>query len=310
MSLFISLSYLENEISKMKWLIVLGIIVFVGGLLFLFRKNMGAFFRFLVSKLFLINLVLALGVAFLINYCSIKSLDDYTNHGIKVEVPYLIGVNIDELDEKFNGSDLNFKIIDSTFSDDYPSGTIIKQDPDPKLNYDSVKPGRTIYLSIVKMGGEYKTLPDITGEFVNSKSVAKMKLEALGFKILFESVPDEKENVKKMVHNGKEVFGGQKLLKGSTITLVHGSGKSGLPVNLPNVKGLTAIEANKILTAANLNPEIIYEPEAANLQDSLNFVVSKQNPSPGSVPQGIVASGTTISLIAIPPASQTDGTGQ
>ncbi|MCB9189488.1 MAG: PASTA domain-containing protein [Flavobacteriales bacterium] len=287
----------------MKWLIVVGVLVFVGGLIFLFRKNLGAFLRFLVSKLFLINLVLAIGVAFLVNYCSIKSLDDFTNHGVKVAVPYLIGTSASELDDKFNGTELNYKIIDSTYSDEYPAGTVIKQDPDPILNYDSVKPGRTIYLSIVKKGGEYKVLPDITGNLVNSKSLAKMKLESLGFKVVFEAIPDEKENVKKMVYNGKEVFGGTKLLKGSTITLVHGSGKQGLPVDLPNVKGLSAMEANKILTIANLNPEIHYEPAATNQSDSLNFVIISQNPSPGSVPQGIVASGTTITLIASTPNS-------
>lgn len=286
----------------MKWLIVFGAIAFFGGILFLFRKNLGAFLRFLVSKLFLINLVLAVSVALLINYCSIKSLDDYTNHGVKIEVPYLIGVNIDELDEKFNGTELNFKIIDSTYSDEYPSGTVIKQDPNPKLNYDSVKPGRTIYLSIVKQGGEYKALPDITGSAVNSKGVAKMKLEALGFIVKFKSVPAKDDYIQKMIFDGKEVKGGQMLLKGSVITLVHGSGEGGLPVDLPYVKGMTVGEANNTLTAANLLIEVVYDPPAATMEDSLNFVVTKQNPSPGTVPQGIVASGTTISLIAGPPA--------
>lgn len=286
----------------MKWLIVFGAIAFVGGIIFLFRKNLGAFLRFLVSKLFLINLVLAVGVSFLVYTCSIESLDDYTNHGIKKEVPYLIGVNVDELDEKFNGTELNYKIIDSTYSDEYPAGTVLKQDPDPKLNYDSVKPGRTIYLSIVKQGGEYKSLPDITGSAVNSKGVAKMKLEALGFVVKFKSVPAKDDYVQKMIHDGKEVKGGQKLLKGSVITLVHGSGEGGLPVDLPYVKGMTVGEANNILSAANLLFEVVYDPPAANMQDSLSFVVTKQNPSPGSVPQGIVASGTTVSLIAGPPA--------
>ncbi|CAG5084332.1 PASTA domain-containing protein [Parvicella tangerina] len=285
----------------MKWLIIIGVIAFAGGLIFLFRKNLGAFFRFLVSKLFLINLFLAVSLALLVNYCSIKSLDDYTNHGVKVEVPYLIGINVDELDSKFNGTELNFKIIDSTYSDEYPSGTVIKQDPDPKLNYDSVKPGRTIYLSIVKKGGEYKVLPDITGKKVNSKTEAQLKLEAVGFVVNFKSKPSKDDFVLQMIHNGKEVKGGEKLLKGSVITVVHGSGEGGAPVDLPNVKGITVGEANKILTAANLLIEVVYEPEAMTLVDSLNYVVTKQNPSPYSVPQGIVASGTTVSLIAGPP---------
>lgn len=286
----------------MKWLIVVGIIAFFGGLIFLFRKNLGAFFRFLVSKLFLINLVLAITVAFLVNYCSIKSLDDYTNHGVKVEVPYLIGMNVDEIDSKYNGVDLNFVLNDSTYSDDYPAGTIIKQDPDPKINYDSVKPGRSIYLTIVKKGGEYKVLPDITGGKVNSKTEAQLKLEAIGFVVNFKSKPAKDEYVQQMIYNGKEVKGGQKLLKGSVITLVHGSGEDGIPVNLPNVKGLSVGEANKVLSSANLIIEVMYEPQAMNMTDSLNFVVTKQNPSPYSIPQGIVASGTTISLTAGPPS--------
>lgn len=285
----------------MKWLIIFGALIFIGGLIFLFRKNLGAFFRFLVSKLFIINLVLAVGIALLINYCSIKSLDDYTNHGVKVPVPYLIGVNANDLDAQFEGTELNFKIIDSTFSEEYPAGTVLKQDPDPKINYDSVKPGRTIYLSIVKKGGEYKMLPDLTGKVVNSKNVAKMKLEALGFKVMFEVKPAKDDYVQKMICNGKEVKGGDKLLKGSTIILVHGSGKDGIPVSLPNVKGLSAAEANAIITSANLIPEIHYEPEALNLQDSMSFIISSQNPTPGSVPQGVVASGSTITLIAKKP---------
>ncbi|MCB9194916.1 MAG: PASTA domain-containing protein [Flavobacteriales bacterium] len=287
----------------MKWLIVIGALVFFGGILFLFRKNVGAFLRFLVSKLFLINLVLALSVAFLINYCSIKSLDDYTNHGVKVPVPYLIGVNSADLEAQFEGTELNYKIIDSTFSDQYAAGTVIKQDPDPKLNYDSVKPGRTIYLSIVKKGGEYKTLPDLTGSVVTSKNVAQMKLEALGFKVMFEVKPAKDPYVQKMIYNGKEVKGGDKVIKGATIVLVHGSGKDGVPVSLLNVKGMTAAEANSVITNANLIPEIHYEPQAMNLQDSMTFVITSQNPSPSSAPQGIVASGTTITLIAKKPQS-------
>jgi beta-lactam-binding protein with PASTA domain len=281
----------------MGWLIF-GVLGFLGLILFLFRKHLGAFFRFLVSKLFLINLVLALALAFTLPYCSLNELNDYTNHGIKKEVPYLIGTHIDDLESKMSGTELVYKIIDSTFNDEYASGTIIKQDPDPKLNYDSVKPGRTIYLTIVKEGGEYKEVPDLTGNSVTSKEVAKIKLESRGFKVAFVSKPSKDANVIDLQMDGKSIKPGTKLLKGSKITIVHGSGSGGTAVTLPNIKGLSVLEANHLLASANLILEVNYEPAALNEADSSNFVITSQNPTPASVPQGIVASGSTVSVIA------------
>ncbi len=281
----------------MGW-IIFGILAFIGLILFLFRKHLGAFFRFLVSKLFLINLILALGVAIALPYCSLNELNDYTNHGIKKEVPYLIGTHIDDLESKFEGTDLIYKIIDSTYSDDYASGTVIKQDPDPKQNYDSVKPGRRIYLTIVKEGGEYKEVPDLTGNSITSKEVAKIKLESRGFKVIFDTKPSKDDNVIDLQVKGKTVKPGTKLLKGTEITVIHGSGSNNQPVNLPSVKGLTVMEANHILSSANLILEVNYEPAALTEADSSNFVIYSQNPTPGSVPQGIVSSGSTVSVIA------------
>ena len=281
----------------MGW-IIFGVLAFLGLILFLFRKHLSAFFRFLISKLFLINLVLSIGVAFLLFYCGLNELNDYTNHGIKKEVPYLIGTHIDDLDSKFQGTELIYKINDSTYNDEYPSGTVIKQDPNPKDNYDSVKPGRTIYLTIVKEGGEYKEVPDLTGKYVISKEVAKIKLESRGFKVIFDTKPSKDNNVIDVQVNGKTVKPGTKLIKGTVITVIHGTGGSDIAVTLPNVKGLTVMEANHVLSNANLILEVNYEPAALNQADSSNFVITNQNPTPGSVPQGIVSSGSTVSVIA------------
>ena len=281
----------------MGW-IIFGILGFVALILFLFRKHLGAFFRFLVSKLFLINLALALVVAFALPYCSLNELNDYTNHGVKKEVPFLIGSHIDDLPSKFDGTELVYKIIDSTFNDEYASGTVIKQDPNPKINYDSVKPGRTIYLTIVKEGGEYKEVPNLTGNFVTSKEVAKIKLESRGFKVIFDTKPSKDDNVIDVQVKGKTIKPGTKLLKGTEITVIHGTGGSNTAVTLPNIQGLSVMEANHVLSSANLLLEVNYEPEALNQSDSSNFIITSQNPTPGSVPQGIVSSGSTVSVIA------------
>ncbi|MFT7158579.1 MAG: hypothetical protein ACI8Q1_003612, partial [Parvicella sp.] len=102
---------------------------------------------------------------------------------------------------------------------------------------------------------------------------------------------------------GKEVKGGTKLLKGSTIVLKVGSGTVGKPVNLPNVVGLTVESAKQKIGGAGLYFEANYEPLALNRTDSLSFVIKSQYPTPAGVQGGLVSSGATVTVIAVPAGS-------
>jgi eukaryotic-like serine/threonine-protein kinase len=282
-------------------LIFVGILAFIGLVLFLFRKNLGAFLRFLVSKLFLINFALALSVGIIIPYCSLQGLDSYTNHGEKIAVPNFFGINVSDTLEAIGDNDLTCIVIDSVFSNEHKPGTIIRQDPEP--HYDTlesyVKPGRKIYLTIVKLGGEYRTVPTLTGDFVKPKSIAKQMLEMNGFVPFFTSVPSKNDYVIELKYKGKTIQPGEKLLKGSEIEVVVGSGAGGVPVTLPNVIGKTILEANQIMSQAGLVLDIIIK-DAQNANDSLYFMIKSQNPTPGSVQQGVVASGTVVTVVAGP----------
>ena len=59
----------------------------------------------------------------------------------------------------------------------------------------------------------------------------------------------------------KTIEKGTKLLKGSVITLVYGSGAAGVPVKLPNLKGMTVMEAKNQLGIVGLDviEEFSYE---------------------------------------------------
>lgn len=275
-----------------------GVVVVIALLMFLFRKSLGAFFRFLVSKMFLINLVIACLVAVYVPYCSYQELERHTNHGVKVETPYLIGTHVSELNSKLDGIDLVIVIDDSTYSDDFPAGTVMWQHPNPKLNYDSVKPGRTIHLSIVKKGGEYITVPDLGGDIKKSKTLARIQLETRGFKVEFETVQSKDANVIRAEYKNKPVKTGTKILKGETIKLVVGSGASGVGVNLPSVKGLTVLLANQAIVGAGLNFQVSYDTPPLTAEDSSSYIITGQNPSPGSVQQGIVQTGSTVVVFA------------
>ena len=59
---------------------------------------MGHFFRFLVSKVFLINLLIALLLISGGLFATLSYLDSYTLHGQEIEVPELVGIHVTETD--------------------------------------------------------------------------------------------------------------------------------------------------------------------------------------------------------------------
>ena len=90
-----------------------------------------AFFRFLISKLFLINLALVILVGFMIPYCSLGALEDFTNNDSEdyqrnyIAVPNFIGVHMDKIDDFIGSKDLKYVINDSVYSDNAPAGSEI-----------------------------------------------------------------------------------------------------------------------------------------------------------------------------------------
>lgn len=268
-----------------------------------------AFFRFLISKLFLINLALVIFVGFMIPYCSLGALEEFTNNDSEdyqshyIAVPNFIGVHMDKIDSFIGSKDLNYVINDSVYSDNAPAGTVISQDPDAHIETINdtipsfVKPGRRIYLTVVKKAGEYKVVPDLLS-VNNSKKLAKVKLEMLGFKVNFEPKPHKDDGrVLELKYKGKKIDAGNKLLKGSVIEVIYGSGGGGKPVNLIVLVGETAFNAQQLLALSGLESEVVYE-NALTAEDSLSFVVYKQRPHPQSVINGIVPSGTSVIIMA------------
>ena len=233
-------------------------------------------------------------------------LHNYTKHDEKVLVPNFIGLHIDDVDEFIKGKELRYVIRDSVFSDEHPLGTVIKQDPKfyPNDSNNYVKPNRRIYLTIVKQLGEFKEVPDLLKDN-NSKAVGKAKLEMAGFKVELEIIDHkDKDKVIDVKYKEKTIEKGTKLLKGSVITLVYGSGAAGEPVKLPNLKGMTVMEAKNQLGIVGLDYIVDYDSAKTSL-DSINFIVFRQDPRPQSVQDGMVPSGSTVLLMAKKPLIDT-----
>ena len=258
------------------------------------------FVRFIFSKFFWINFILALLVLYVIFYFTMRNLDTYTNHSVKIQVPNLKGIQLSELDDSLKLLEIEYKIRDSVFSDDYPTGMIIQQDPLPHSedfpNY--IKPNRTIYLTIVKKQEIYKIIPDLLS-YVTSKNIGKSKLEKLGFKVELE-VKDhkDKDKVLELRYENEVLKTGKKLVKGSIIKLIFGSGDKGKPIELPDFKGMNIYLATQKASEIGLDLEVQYYDSVLNLNDSNFAVVYSQYPDPLINNKSLISIGSVVTINA------------
>ena len=258
------------------------------------------FVRFIFSKFFWINFILALLALYVIFYLTMRNLDSYTNHSVKLKVPNLKGIQLSEIDDSLKLLEVEYKIRDSVYSDDYPMGMIIQQDPLPHSedfpNY--IKPNRTIYLTIVKKQEIYKTIPDLLTN-VTSKNIGKSKLETLGFKVELE-VKDhkDKDKVLELRYENEVLKTGKKLVKGSIIKLIFGSGDKGKPIELPDFKGMNIYLATQKASEIGLDLEVQYYDSVLNLKDSNFAVVYSQYPDPLINNKSLISIGSVVTINA------------
>ena len=256
------------------------------------------FIKFFFSKLFWINTILAILVLYLLFYFTMHNLDNFTNHGIKIKVPNLLGTHINDVEDSLTNMSLRYQIRDSVYSDFFSMGTVIQQDPKAdKKNFKSyVKPNRTIYLTVVKKQESFKILPDLLST-VNSKTIGKTRLERLGFKVeLKMREHKDKDKVLEINYREKPIKPGTKLPKGAELTLIFGSGKKNKPVELPNFLGLNIDSSRKIANNLGLELDIHYYDKFIDLQDSLSAIVFSQYPDIEINSKKVIAIGSVVIL--------------
>ena len=126
---------------------------------------------FVWSKHFLKHLGLVILAYIVIVSLTIFYLDSYTNHGQHIDVPNLIGRNVNSVKTELEDLDLQYEILDSIYDPSKPEGTIIDQDPDAtSLSLVPVKEGRIIRLRVSKKSRlvEMPSLVDKSQRFAES----------------------------------------------------------------------------------------------------------------------------------------------
>lgn len=188
-------------------------------------------------------------------------LRSYTQHGVEVEVTDVRGMVIAEAQPILAAQDLHLVVIDSTYSDKVPFGTIVEQDPKPMSH---AKHGRAVYVTINATTKRQVLVPNLQDM---SYRQAEATLHGLGLRV--DTVYDYKPSayrdlVLDVKRNGESVTPGTKLPVGTLVRLVVGKGMGEEEVEVPSVVGLTLQEARSTLLSYRLIVGAVSydEPEA------------------------------------------------
>ncbi len=176
-------------------------------------------------------------------------LRSYTQHGVEVEVTDVRGMVIAEAQPILAAQDLHLVVIDSTYSDKVPFGTIVEQDPKPMSH---AKHGRAVYVTINATTKRQVLVPNLQDM---SYRQAEATLRGLGLRV--DTVYDYKPSayrdlVLDVKRNGESVTPGTKLPVGTLVRLVVGKGMGEEEVEVPSVVGLTLQEARSTLLSYRL----------------------------------------------------------
>lgn len=232
--------------------------------------------RFLFSRTFLIQLVLAL---LLIGLCiggTYYYLLSYTKLGESIEVPNLTGYDIIEAEAELKQLDLQLEVIDSLYQPGKRGGEIVDQQPIPTS---LVKSNRKIYLTISRYSTPMKELPNVTEQ---TTAIAIAKLTSYRFKI--GELSHKASNycsdcVLAVKVKDKVIEPGTRLREGQTVDLVVGQESTGELVSVPMVYGLSETEAQKLLNMHNLNLGAApYDEDCVTKADSVAARVYRQSP--------------------------------
>lgn len=158
--------------------------------------------KFLTSKVFFIQIAIALGIVVVLVTLVMNLLSFKTNHGEEIKVPDLSKMQLQIAEEKLNELDLELILLDTVdFHPDMPPFSVIEQDPKAG---NSVKSGRKIYVKL--NSGEYNdiTIPDFKEKTYRQMS-ANLKSLGLqeGNKTYKKSIA--KDVVIQLLQNGKKL---------------------------------------------------------------------------------------------------------
>ena len=225
------------------------------------------------NKVLLKNVFYALLILPFLFFLYLKILDIYTLHDKHILVPDYSNFHISQLDSISNENNIRYIIIDSISDLEKPKGIVLNQIPKPNTK---VKKKRRIYLTITETNTSVVKFPDVY-DLTLRQALRQIELTGLLVGKLEYKSDIATNKILDFNVNGISIFEGQEILKGTTVNLVVGKGLSEEYVFVPDLIGLSRIEAHIVLKTSSLNIGSEFYDE--NCEDSTLAVIYKQTPT-------------------------------
>lgn len=232
-------------------------------------------FRFITSKVFFVNLALAMVFIAVVVWLTLGAINRYSRHSQSQTVPDLTGMSSKDAQELLESADLEFAVMDSSYLADAKPLSILSQDPKPGS---LVKSGRSIYVVVNRLEPPPTEIPYIE-KGTSYISVLEI-LQSRGLKV---------GNVSYKPFQYKDVFidmrirgksgsakPGTKVAKGTVIDLTLGNGLGETKVNVPNLIGYGYMEAVSLIQLKDLNVGTIIAN--GTITDTLSAFIIRQFP--------------------------------
>ena len=236
-----------------------------------------------------INLVIAVAVVIVLFVCATLWLKGYTLHGKEVVIPSVTGMSQDEAEIVLRGSELYMVVVDSTYSDKTPLGTIVEQTP-PALSH--AKPDRPVYVVMNARTRRMIPLPELHDV---SYRQAEATLRSLGLKVgevQYEPslYPD---NVLDIRDGNKSLEVGTRLPEGSTVTLVIGRRQGNRIVTVPALLGQSLSQARATLLNIGLTIGAYSYDKEPTPETLDRYIIYRQSPTEGAT----LMEGSTVNIM-------------
>lgn len=228
------------------------------------------------KRKFLIAILIWLAVILVLFFAVDKLLNYYSRIGEESVVPNITGLPLQEAIDTLTQHGLTFSIQDTQRTDYLPTGHVLFQIPAARV---TIKSGRTISLIISSFNAQKNVMPNIIGEKFRS---AAFKLQSLGIRIKDTIWVDSVSlgTVCRITLADKDVPEGVVLSPKDAIAIYVGSKKE-MQIEVPDLTGLTEVEARIVLQSRGLELGEIFRTE----ETQMSAVVYRQEPAAQNILQ-------------------------
>lgn len=243
-------------------------------------------------------LVLCATIYFLVDAVIMPS---YTRHGVAVRVPDVENRTFEEAKRLVQNRNLKAKRQVGHYNPNIERETVLDQNPPPNSD---VKPGRRVYLTVNAGEVSMVNVPDLNGLSIRE---AKNRVASFGLNV-GSTKPDSIPSPYPNTVTGQRPEPGDSLKRGGTVDLWYSTGLGTDSVEVPNVVGQTAKQAQRFLLRRKLRSVIVdprtseSTPETPQSRDTSATpqFVRRQGRSPNTK----VRTGTEIRLFTTDDSTQ------